>query len=104
MFPSSGERRETLTLLGTLERSLDHSQAISKGPNRVRDFLLSPEDGNRTSFRNVVFIVFRISDDGQSPETAILSVTDHRPNPSDSACTKYVEGSPSSLGTLSSLM
>jgi hypothetical protein len=29
----------------------------------------SPEDGNRSSFRNVVFSSYRILDDGQSPET-----------------------------------
>jgi hypothetical protein len=29
--------------------------ALSKGPNRVGVSLPSPEDGNRSSFRNVVF-------------------------------------------------
>jgi hypothetical protein len=29
---------------------------------------VSPEDGNRSSFRNVVFSVCRNPDDGQSPE------------------------------------
>jgi hypothetical protein len=29
--------------------------ALSKRPNRVGVSLLSPEDGNRPSFRNVVF-------------------------------------------------
>jgi hypothetical protein len=39
LFPSSGERRETPTLLGTLEGAT----------------LNQPEDENRSSFRNVVF-------------------------------------------------
>jgi hypothetical protein len=47
LFPSSGEGRKKVTLL-----------ALSKGPNRVGVFLPSPEDGNRSSFRNVVFSGF----------------------------------------------
>jgi hypothetical protein len=41
--------------------------ALSKGPNRP-----SPEDGNRSSFRNVVFLVISNPDDGQSPKTQYL--------------------------------
>jgi hypothetical protein len=41
VFPSSGERRET--------------PALFKGPNRLGVSLPSPEDGNRLSFRNIVF-------------------------------------------------
>jgi hypothetical protein len=49
--------RETLTLLGPLERAnLNHS-SLSKGPNRVGVSLPSPEDGNRSSFLNVVFLL-----------------------------------------------
>jgi hypothetical protein len=49
MFPSSGEERETPTLLGLLEKAnLNHwSITLSKGPNRVGVSLSSPEDGNR---------------------------------------------------------
>jgi hypothetical protein len=56
LFPSSGEGGEkTPTQLGPLERAnLSHSSPPS------------PEDGNRSSFRNVVF--FGIQDDGESPE------------------------------------
>jgi hypothetical protein len=45
------------------------SLALSKGPNRVGAFLPSPEDGDRSSFGNVVFFNYLIPDDGQSPET-----------------------------------
>jgi hypothetical protein len=34
---------------------------------KVREKTLSPEDGNTSSFRNVVFS--RIPDDGKSPKT-----------------------------------
>jgi hypothetical protein len=67
---------ETPTLLGPLERAnLSLSQwlrlALSNGSNRVR---VSPppsrEDGNSSSFRNVVsYSVFGMPDDGQSPES-----------------------------------
>jgi hypothetical protein len=58
--------------------------ALSKGHNRVGVSLRSPEDGrrpsfrnalligNRPTFRNAVFIVFRISDDEQSPNPSHL--------------------------------
>jgi hypothetical protein len=43
---------------------------LSNRPNRVGICHPSPEDGKRSSFRNVVFFcVFRIADDGQSPKT-----------------------------------
>jgi hypothetical protein len=58
VFSSSGEGAKTPTHLGPLERL---RLALSKGP--------SPEDGNRFTFRNVVFLVSRIPDDGQSPKT-----------------------------------
>jgi hypothetical protein len=56
LFPSSGEGWEKPNLLGPSERTnqwlwLD----LSKGPNRVGVSLPSPEDGNRSSFWNVVF-------------------------------------------------
>jgi hypothetical protein len=31
--------------------------ALSKGPNRLDVFLLSSENGNRSSYRNVVFVL-----------------------------------------------
>jgi hypothetical protein len=43
MFPFSGEGRKPPTLLGPLERV-----------ERVDVFLPSPEDGNISSFRNIV--------------------------------------------------
>jgi hypothetical protein len=42
---------------------------LSKGSNRVGVSPSSPEDGNRSSFRNVYSLLFRILDDGRSPET-----------------------------------
>jgi hypothetical protein len=61
--------RQTPTLLGPLESAVQNVRlALFEGPNRVGVSLLSPEDGSRSSFRNVVF-VFRIPDVGQSPET-----------------------------------
>jgi hypothetical protein len=71
LFPSSGEGSEAPTLLGPLER--DHLQVQWLRlvfSNRVGVSLTSYEDGNRSSFQNAVFIyLFRIPDDGQSPET-----------------------------------
>jgi hypothetical protein len=46
-----------------------HKFALSKGLNRVREFLPSSEDGNKCSSRNVVFQLFRIEGDGKSSET-----------------------------------
>jgi hypothetical protein len=48
---------------------------LSKGPNRVGVSLLSLEDANMFSFRNVVFSsYFIVLDDGQSPQTQWLRV------------------------------
>jgi hypothetical protein len=49
--------------------------AISKGPNRVGVSLPSPEDGNRSSFRNVVFssyLEFRTMSKVQEPSKSCL--------------------------------
>jgi hypothetical protein len=43
---------KTPTLWGPLERG-NLIRTLSKGPNRVCVFLLLPEDGNRSSFRNL---------------------------------------------------
>jgi hypothetical protein len=44
--------------------------ALSNGLGRVGVSQPSPEDGKRSSFRNVVFFcVFRIADDGKIPKT-----------------------------------
>jgi hypothetical protein len=42
--------------------------SLSRGPNKVVVFLLSPEDGQPVS-EMLNFIVFRIPDDEQSTET-----------------------------------
>jgi hypothetical protein len=54
--------------------------ALSNGPNWVGSSSPPPpEDGNRSSFRNVVFC--RIPDDGKSPNNpVILCVIHHRQN------------------------
>jgi hypothetical protein len=41
--------------------------APSKGPNRVDVSRLSPDDWNRSGFRNVVVCTYYSSDDGRSP-------------------------------------
>jgi hypothetical protein len=70
LFPSSGEGEEKIpTQLGPLEKDgLWFRLTLSKGPNWVGVFSPSPEDGNRCSFRNVVFILLRTPDDGRSPK------------------------------------
>jgi hypothetical protein len=55
LFPSSGEVGKMPTLLGPLERLIEVS---SLRPNRVGVFPLSPEDGNKFCFRNIVFNCF----------------------------------------------
>jgi hypothetical protein len=59
VFPSSGEGKETPTVLGPpLERSnLNHwtRLALAKGPSKAGVSLPSPEDGNRSSFPNLLF-------------------------------------------------
>jgi hypothetical protein len=55
---SSGEGGKTPTLLGPLERANHNHCTLSKGPNLVGVLPPSPEDGNRSSFRNVAFSSF----------------------------------------------
>jgi hypothetical protein len=50
MFSSSGEVKEAAILMGFLEKG---NLKLSKRQNTVADSLHSPEDGNRSSFRNV---------------------------------------------------
>jgi hypothetical protein len=56
MFQSSGERNKATTLVGLLD--LTPAQclrlAVSKEPNTVGLFI-SPDHGNRSNFRNIVF-------------------------------------------------
>jgi hypothetical protein len=62
MFPSSGEGRDTPNLDQWLRL------ALSKGLNRVRFSVPSPEDGNGSQFpKRCPFFVLRIPDDVQSP-------------------------------------
>jgi hypothetical protein len=90
LFPASGRGRgETIpTLSGPFERAKSGDRlTLSKGPNRVGVYPPpSPEDGNRSSFRNVVcFVVSRIPDDGQSPKNpVIMNIMHHRRNPLES--------------------
>jgi hypothetical protein len=42
---------------------------LSEEPNIVDVSFLSHENGNRSGFRNVVYYLFRIPDDGQSPKS-----------------------------------
>jgi hypothetical protein len=59
--------------------------ALSKRPNRVGVVVPSPEDGNRSSFRNVVFSGFYNTGQWTTSKTpVILSVIQHRQNPSES--------------------
>jgi hypothetical protein len=78
LFPSSHE--ETPTLLGHLERT-NLSQRLrlvpSKGPNGAGVSVLSHEEVNRYSFRNVVFssyLEFRIMDKVHIPRVSVLYV------------------------------
>jgi hypothetical protein len=52
LFPTTGEGGEDTNSVGPLRKGL--RLALSKGPTRV-GVSPSPEDGNRSSFRNVVF-------------------------------------------------
>jgi hypothetical protein len=62
MFPSSGEGRGEDTQWLKLD--------LSKEPNwGVFSLPLSPKDGNRSSFRNVVFLLHKTPDDGKSPKS-----------------------------------
>jgi hypothetical protein len=64
LFPCSDEGKETPTLLASLEREVEWLRlAISEGSNKVSISFPSPEDGNGSSFRNVVlpsYLEFRI--------------------------------------------
>jgi hypothetical protein len=53
--------------------------ALSKEPNRVAVSLPSPEEGNRSSFRNAVFqyLEFRTMDKVQKPSNSKLIVLVH---------------------------
>jgi hypothetical protein len=65
MFPSLEYARGHLLCWVQLLRL-----ALSKGPNRVSFFLSSPEDGNRSSLRNIVFsgsLEFRTMDKVPKP-------------------------------------
>jgi hypothetical protein len=59
MFLSSGKGREAPTTFGSLERpNLSHWTGLDLtglGPNRVDASLPSPEDGNSSNIRNIVF-------------------------------------------------
>jgi hypothetical protein len=52
------EGLETPTLLGSLERTNLNHLALSKESSRVSVSLSSPEDGNGSSFQNVVFYIY----------------------------------------------
>jgi hypothetical protein len=54
LFPCSGERQETPTLLRPLQRA-NLNEWCSEGTKRVGVSLPSPEDGERSSFRSFVF-------------------------------------------------
>jgi hypothetical protein len=75
LFPSSGEVRDTHTLLGHLERAnLSHWT----GPNTAGVSLPSPEGGNRPSFQTLL-----CSSGGWTKlrDPAILSIVHHPQNP-----------------------
>jgi hypothetical protein len=59
--------------------------ALSVGPNRVRVSPPSPEVGNRSSFRNVVFSsVLKYRTMNKVQASVILIVVHHRQNPLES--------------------
>jgi hypothetical protein len=62
IYPKSQRRRDIS------ETSLTEVNSFY-GAQQSRCSLLSPEDGNTSSFRNVCFLAFRIPNDGHSPET-----------------------------------
>jgi hypothetical protein len=57
LFPSSGDGKETPTLLGPLGRANLQwlRSAFSKWPKRVGVSLQTPEDGKRSTFCTIVF-------------------------------------------------
>jgi hypothetical protein len=67
LFPSSGEGWESPAVMSPLERAKPVQRlrlSLYNGPNRVGVSHSSPEDGNRSIFRNVMSLVFfRILDD-----------------------------------------
>jgi hypothetical protein len=70
IFPSSGKIMAAATLLGPIERGCLNqrlSLALSKRPNRVEADIILPENGNRSSFQNVMFL--ETLHGGQSPKT-----------------------------------
>jgi hypothetical protein len=66
LFPSSPKIMEALTLLGPSERAKIEVSYFYNGSNRVGVPIILPDDGNRSSFRNVV--CFRTQNDRQSPK------------------------------------
>jgi hypothetical protein len=85
LFPSSGEGRETPTPLSPVGRTnLKHWtwSAQSKGTNRVGVSLPSPEDGNRSRFRNAVLsAIWNSIRWTKCRNPVILSVIQHCQNP-----------------------
>jgi hypothetical protein len=71
LFPPSDEGRDTTTLLGPLERAnLNH---WTTGSNRAGVSFPSPEDGNTSSFPEVVFssyLEFRTMDKVNKPSNS----------------------------------
>jgi hypothetical protein len=71
IFPSSDEGRQAPTSLGPLDKVNKWIKlALSKEPSRVGVSLSSPDDGNRSSFRNLVFssyLEFRTIDKVHNP-------------------------------------
>jgi hypothetical protein len=62
LLPSSGEGTETPAQFCSLERA-NHNHlitdvALSKDIKKTGFFFLSPEDGNKSSFRNVAFSIY----------------------------------------------
>jgi hypothetical protein len=75
LLPSSGEERETPTLLGRLTLLKSSRLALSKGPNRLGDSFPSHVGGNWSSFRNVAFstyLEFRAVDKVHKPSDSEL--------------------------------
>jgi hypothetical protein len=88
-FPSSGiqeTRKHDVSETGSVSVLQWLRLALSKGPNWVGVFSpLSPKDGNRSSFRNVVFSSLLNTRRWKSPKSSvILCVIHHRQNPTES--------------------
>jgi hypothetical protein len=71
LFPSLGEGRETSSLLGPLERANLNCSLVRwlQGPNKAVVSLPSPEEGSRSSSRNVFskYLEFRTMDEIPEP-------------------------------------